>query len=320
MNLSHMERIVIIAEEGTITEAAKKLYVSQPTLSLMISSVEKELGFKIFDRRAHSLQLTQAGKKYIDTIKSMLNLWRSFKNDMENIKQGTTGNIILGISLRRSITMLPKLLPPFLQKHPLININVVECISSVAETLLTQGAIDIAFGNYPIFDKATTNIQLVNEYLFIVAHKNAPFAKRLEGKQYTGGSIEGKAVSIAEVRAEKIIILSHQAIERALYEHIIQEACIFPFAPIEVYTSKIAECLVEQDIGIALLPIVMTRDMQIALRNENLAYFAIDSAFATRKFYMSYDKSANLTDAHTNFIAMVIETFGSNEDCPMIGS
>lgn len=307
-----MERILFTAEEGSITEAAKKLYVSQPTLSLMITSVEKELGFKIFDRRAHSLQLTEPGQKYIDTVKTMLNLWGSFNNEVKNIKQGIVGTITIGISQRRSIAMLPKLIQQFVKSFPLINLKIVDCVSSVSETLLSQGAIDIAFGHYPTYSEKTTNIRLNSEYLFIVAHKDSSFAKKHEEKRYINGSFRKKAISIEEAKDEKFIILNTPEDERVRYENIIKEAQIVPFAPIEVFISRIAESFVEQNIGLALLPKIFTRDMKMTLRNDNLSYFVIDSVFATRKFYMSYDNSINLTEAHKGFIDMVIDMYGQN--------
>ena len=62
MNIRHAQYIATIHECGSISAAAKKLYVSQPALSQMIQSIEKEIGTKIFDRSTTPISLTYAGE------------------------------------------------------------------------------------------------------------------------------------------------------------------------------------------------------------------------------------------------------------------
>ena len=68
MNLSQLERIVMVAKSGNITDVAQKLYISQPALSQTISTVEDEIGAPIFDRRAQPLKLTPEGEYFIHAI------------------------------------------------------------------------------------------------------------------------------------------------------------------------------------------------------------------------------------------------------------
>ena len=65
MNIKQAQYIQTIASEGSITAAAKKLYISQPSLSQMVRQVEKELGVTLFDRTSLPLRLTYAGEKYL---------------------------------------------------------------------------------------------------------------------------------------------------------------------------------------------------------------------------------------------------------------
>ena len=62
MNIKQAQYIQTIASEGSITAAAKKLYISQPSLSQMVRQVEKELGVTLFDRTSLPLRLTYAGE------------------------------------------------------------------------------------------------------------------------------------------------------------------------------------------------------------------------------------------------------------------
>ena len=72
MNLKQARYICAIAREGSITAAAKKLYVSQPSLSQMLKQVEGELGVALFDRSVSPFQLTYAGEKYLQAANNIL--------------------------------------------------------------------------------------------------------------------------------------------------------------------------------------------------------------------------------------------------------
>lgn len=61
MDFREFQYVVTIADCRSITEAAKQLYISQPSLSYALSKIEKEVGMKLFDRSKQPLVLTEAG-------------------------------------------------------------------------------------------------------------------------------------------------------------------------------------------------------------------------------------------------------------------
>ena len=72
MNLKQAQYIKTIAECGSVTAAAKKLFVSQPSLSQMLRQVEQEIGLPLFDRSVSPLRPTYAGEKYLHAADRML--------------------------------------------------------------------------------------------------------------------------------------------------------------------------------------------------------------------------------------------------------
>ena len=72
MNLYKLRYVVAVAEEHSITKAAKKLYISQPSLSLSIHAIEDSLGMELFVRGKNSVTLTPAGQAYVDWAKMTL--------------------------------------------------------------------------------------------------------------------------------------------------------------------------------------------------------------------------------------------------------
>ncbi len=72
MNLNKLEYLIAISEEGNLSRAAKKLYVSQPALSKALASLEQELGIALMERRYASLVPTPEGRIYIEAARKML--------------------------------------------------------------------------------------------------------------------------------------------------------------------------------------------------------------------------------------------------------
>ena len=88
MDFHQLQYFVAIAESGSITAAAKKLFLSQPPLSMQMKRLEKELGCVLFLRGAREVQLTEAGKLLYTRAKSMLELRRITEEELAVYKRG----------------------------------------------------------------------------------------------------------------------------------------------------------------------------------------------------------------------------------------
>ena len=139
MNLKQALYIQTIAREGNITAAAKKLYVSQPSLSQMVRQVESEYGVTLFDRTVSPLRLTYAGEKYLQAAKTMLAANERLENELREIRQENSGLLRLGISVQRAIQILPVALPWFTMQYPKVSVELREEGSAKLEELLEAG-------------------------------------------------------------------------------------------------------------------------------------------------------------------------------------
>ena len=72
MDFRDLTYILAVADNKSVTEAANKLYISQPSLSYIISKVEEELDVKLFYRKTNPITLTYAGQLYVDTARDIL--------------------------------------------------------------------------------------------------------------------------------------------------------------------------------------------------------------------------------------------------------
>ena len=82
MNFTQLKYAITLANEGNFTKAAEKLYITQPTLSIQIKELEKELNQTLFTRTKKSISLTKEGELFITFARQTLKNYQKCQNDM----------------------------------------------------------------------------------------------------------------------------------------------------------------------------------------------------------------------------------------------
>jgi DNA-binding transcriptional LysR family regulator len=125
MTLLQIEYFLEVAKHLNFSEAAKRLYVNQPTLSRQISSMEQEMNMQLFDRRSKAIQLTPAGKTLLQGFDTVISLYRSVVQEAQNIHQGATSTLKIGVLEGLLIgDFFPKILDYFSKAYPQIQIDI----------------------------------------------------------------------------------------------------------------------------------------------------------------------------------------------------
>lgn len=97
MDLKQLKYFVTVAEEGTISAAAKKLFMSQPPLSIQMKLLEQELGCPLFERGQKHIRLTDTGKLLYDRAQNILKMEASMRQDIEACSRTEKDTIRLGV-------------------------------------------------------------------------------------------------------------------------------------------------------------------------------------------------------------------------------
>lgn len=121
-----MRYILTIAQEGTISRAAARLYISQPSLSQLLATVEKNIGGPLFDRSLTPLKPTELGELYLTTARQILALDKSFTDASADLLNSERGHIVIGSSPFRSTYLLAGFLPAFSARHPQLTLELRE--------------------------------------------------------------------------------------------------------------------------------------------------------------------------------------------------
>ena len=107
MNIQQLRYVVAIANSGTFREAAEKMYVSQPSLSISVRDLEKELGFKIFRRTSSGTFLTRRGMEFYEKAQELVKGFDIFQNQYANPEEEKDSVVYLYTKKKRQYIEQP---------------------------------------------------------------------------------------------------------------------------------------------------------------------------------------------------------------------
>lgn len=141
--------IKTIAEEKSISKAARKLYIAQPSLSQALQKLEEQLGTPLFNRTTTGLSLTYAGERYCHMATQILKIYENFEIEVSDINNLKTGRVHLGITNHLGILTLPQTMRRFHDICPFVEVLVTEDTSSELEKRLAAGELDFVIMHAP---------------------------------------------------------------------------------------------------------------------------------------------------------------------------
>jgi DNA-binding transcriptional LysR family regulator len=145
MELRHLRYFVTVAEELNFSRAAARLRVSQPPLSRQIKSLEEEIGTELFDRSKRNLQLTPAGKSFLDQAKQILEQSDRAARLAKAVGQGKSGHLTVAFLSPLGGTFLPVALRTFRQRFPSVEVTITEMVPGQQVKALLESRIDVGF-------------------------------------------------------------------------------------------------------------------------------------------------------------------------------
>jgi LysR family transcriptional regulator, hca operon transcriptional activator len=146
MELRHLRYFVAVAEAGSLTvAAARKLHTSQPSLSRQIRDLEDEVGAQLLTRRARGIELTPAGRAFLDHARSVLSQVEAAAEAARRIAHPAKPCFSMGFLTGHELTWMPEALRILRDELPNIDVMISSQYSPVLADGLSKGKIDAAF-------------------------------------------------------------------------------------------------------------------------------------------------------------------------------
>jgi len=260
MELRHLRYFIAAAEEEHFGRAAERMYVTRPAVSQIIADLENELGTPLFERQAHRVKLTAAGRVFLTQMQSLMGELSQAITLTRDVGAGRTGMLNIGYG---SLTLLHPLfraaVKAFNEQLPDVKLSLLEIPSSQQVKALVEGRIHAGFMHFSNlagdhkkrkFKDETTdkdgtvldNLKIQTEGLGLVVPKEHALGQR-------------KSVSLSELVHERWVVIPHSTVSPGygpLYT-ICQQAGFEPRIVQEVNSITTLLNLVSVGVGIGLV-------------------------------------------------------------------
>jgi len=298
-----------IVEEHSISKAAQKLYVSQPSLSTCIQKIEKQLGTKLFNRTNNGLVQTFAGERYYKLALDVMKIYRNFEIEMSDINNLKKGRIVLGITVYLATHVLPIILPAFKKQCPNIEVQIIEENSKNLDKALLAGDINFsvmhAFPNNEPGENTMVDIyHLFKDPFLLVTKKNHSLKKYAQ--QDSG--LEYPKIDLTLFKKEPFILLNEGQKIRQISDLILQQAAFEPDVILVTKSFETARRLSSEGVGVSFIP---RQYIDIFSNSYEADYYYLDQKYNPYwSLCVKVQQHAYLSKAERLFIRMLGSAFG----------
>ncbi len=178
MNIMHLRYFCKLAEIENYTVAAAELYISQPGLSGAITSIEKELGLKLFEKRGRNIRLTKYGKEFYKYISEALRVLDKGISVMHEYSGNLSGKIEIGAIPTIQTTFLPEAIGKFRGKCENIEIKVYEGHTKQIVDNLQDSLYDIGFCSYDVNRSDLGAVPVLSQKVVAIMNNSHPLAEK----------------------------------------------------------------------------------------------------------------------------------------------
>lgn len=248
MELKELEYIVAVAEEGSISRAAERLYLAQSSLSQYVARTEAELGVKLFRRTAGGVRPTAAGELYLRNARQMLLQYHQVRKQLTDLDAPIEGKIHFGISTFRGSYLFPKAMHLFRQEVPTVDVVLHEHDSIVLQRKIAAGELDMALVAFREDQWEEQGKLLMKDEVLLVANREHPV---MEYVREGGGGPDRPWVELAEIAHMDFLLSSRSAMLGNIAEQMFQELGVEPWYVCGTQTASMSAALARRGLGIA---------------------------------------------------------------------
>lgn len=296
MNLKQLEAFVQVSESGSFSKAAKELFLTQPTISAHISSLEKELNVRLFIRNTKEVSLSDDGKDLYRYAKQITDLEKAIEERFYMDSDDGKHFITIAASTIPAQYLLPKVLMCYRERYPKEQIKIMETDSSEVVTQVVDHMVDVGFTATVLEKKHCKYIPFYKDELAVIT-PDTPEYRILK---------EQNRDDIDWIKRKPLILREEGSGTRKEAEKQLKNAGISMEALDIVASIANQETIkksVKQGMGITVLSRLAAED------EDGLLIFPIPGADEGRDINLVYNKNYQMTRSADRFIRIVKEVY-----------
>lgn len=296
MNLKQLEAFVQVSESGSFSKAAKELFLTQPTISAHISSLEKELNVRLFIRNTKEVSLSDDGKDLYRYAKQITDLEKAIEERFYMDSDDGKHVITIAASTIPAQYLLPKVLMCYRERHPKEQIKIMETDSSEVVTQVVDHMVDVGFTGTVLEKKHCKYIPFYKDELAVITPDTPEYRILKEQNRDDIDWIKRKPVILREEGSG-----TRKEAEKQLKNAGISMEALDIVASIA--NQETIKKSVKQGMGITVLSRLAAED------EDGLLIFPIPGADEGRDINLVYNKNYQMTRSADRFIRIVKEVY-----------
>lgn len=277
MNIHQVKIFYLAAQTLSITQTAKKMHLSQPSVSIQIKDLEGSLQVRLFDRISRKIVLTDAGKVFYEYAGRILSLIDETRAVMSGFSSGDIGKIVIGASNTIGIYILPRYLGEFKEQYPKAEIALLSLNRHEAIEQVLAGEVDFAFIQEPPKHADLESRFFLRDELVAICSPKHKWA-----------GLDALTREILRNADEPIIMREEGSGTRDLVENVAKKKLgVVPRVAMELSSTEGIKGAVEANLGIAFLS---RNVVQREVDDGRIRALSIKGIDPHRDFYIVYNR------------------------------
>jgi DNA-binding transcriptional LysR family regulator len=221
MNLEYLNTFIEVVNKKNLSAAAKKLHLSQPTVTAQIQKLEQELGCRLIERDTHNFSLTAKGKRVFLFAEYMYQEHKHLLFDLAQIDKGVTGRLTVAASPNIGEYIVPNLISRFREENPALEIIVSIMDAQTVVKMVAEDPEVVGFSGIPPKSPEIDYIRFGEDEMVLIVYPGHPFTVK-------------KQVTLADLIGETLIFRGETVGRNVFFSRILIEAGI----DLSVYQPK----------------------------------------------------------------------------------
>jgi DNA-binding transcriptional LysR family regulator len=294
LDLGQIEAFVQVAQHRSFSKAADSLFLTQPSVTARIQSLERDLGEALFERNGRGVRLTEMGTAFLPYARRALKALQEGRDAIEGMRNLDIGALKLGSALTVSTYVLPKILRKYCSTYPGVEVSVHTGRSEQVLQMVLNDDVHCALERTVQHPEVTT-VPLYEDDLVLVA---SPAHRMGKARQAT----------IEEVGREPLILYDKGSSYNQLIQGVFRQHGIVPRTLMELDTIEATKKMVEEGLGVAMVPKVST---EREFEQGTLATVAITNAsMPRRQISLIFRRNRKHTRSVLAFFSLLSELYG----------
>ena len=306
-----------VAAEGSISKAAEKLYISQPSLSVIVKKVEENIGTPIFDRSYKPIRLTSAGEAYIKAVSEINKIENSFQEYIDSVDSLSAGSLRIGSNQLLSSFVLPKYISKFAKLYPGIRLSLMDASSPGLDSALLRGDLDLIIDNREIENDQFENIIISQEHLLLAVPACFECNKELEQYSMTLEQIasskelpERETIPLGKLDGVPFILMTKDNETRERTDMIFQSENFSPTVVLEVDRLVTLYNFLQTEAAASVISDTLLRHIgRPAGGKQTLLFYRLPHRYESRNIVLSYKRNMVVSRAMKEFTELFKSTY-----------